>query len=106
MIHNLKIKKMYANAICTGAKTFEVRREDDKHFEKGDIIIFNVTDWDEYYKHGFWEASHEIERRAYFVTYVLRHEDFPEGVPEGYCILAISRLSDDLERYFTREAKK
>ena len=106
MIHNLKIKKAYADAICAGVKTFEVRREDDKHFEEGDIITFKVTDWDEYYKHGFWEASHGIERRAYFVPYVLRHEDFPEGVPEGYCVFTISPLPDELARYYTREAKK
>lgn len=94
MIHHLKIKKVYADAICAGVKPFEVRREDDKHFDVGDVITFEVIDRIEH---------HDIEKRSYFVPYVLRHEDFPEGVPEGYCIFTISQLPDELSYYYTRE---
>lgn len=97
MIHHLKIKKAYADAICGGAKTFEIRREDDKHFDIGDIVTFDVIDKNEY---------HGIEGRAYFVPYVLRHEDFPEGIPEGYCTFTIAQLSDDLAYYYTKDIRE
>ena len=39
--HNLKIRKDFADAVYSGEKTFEIR-ENDRGFQKGDIIIFNV----------------------------------------------------------------
>lgn len=92
MIHNLKIQKKYADAICAGAKTFEIRKEDDKHFETGDVITFSVVDWNNY---------HGVEKRAYYISYVIRHSDFPDGIPDGYCVFSIVPLSDDLAYYYT-----
>lgn len=92
MIHRLKIKDKYANAICGGAKTFEVRKEDDKHFDIGDVIIFKVVDL---------AYSHRIEDKAFFVSYVLHHDDFPDGIADGYCVFSIVQLSDDLACYYT-----
>ena len=94
MIHRLKTQKKYADAICGGAKTFEVRKEDNRHFDIGDVVTFHVIDSDDY---------HEIERRAYFVPYVLRHDDFPDGIAEGYCVFSIAQLSDDLAYYYTKD---
>lgn len=105
MIHNLKIKEKYADAICGGAKNFELRKEDDKHFEAGDIITFKVVDWNEH-EHEKWEEHHGIEGRAYFIPYVLRSEDFPEGIKEGYCVFTIAQLSDDLAYYYTHDMGK
>lgn len=100
MIHHLKIKKKHADAICAGAKPFEVRIEDDKHFEEGDIIIFKVVDWDEY-EHQWYGDRHSIESRAYFIPYVLRSGDFPDGIKDGYCVFTLAQLSDDLAYYYT-----
>lgn len=83
MIHKLKIKKKYADAICGGAKRFEIRKEDDKHFDVGDIVTFDVCDFG---------GRHSLENKAYFISYILRHEDFPEGIPEGYCVFTIVPL--------------
>lgn len=94
MIHILKIKKKYADAICAGAKTFEVRKEDNRHFDIGDVVTFHVIDSDDY---------HGIEGRAYFIPYVLRHDDFPDGIAEGYCVFSIVQLSDDLAYYYTKD---
>ena len=94
MIHNLKIQKKYADAICGGVKTFEIRKEDDKHFEIGDVITFYVVDLNAY---------HRIEEMAYFVPYVIRHSDFPDGIPEGYCVFSIVPLGDELGHYYTKD---
>lgn len=94
MIHNLKIQKKYADAICGGAKHFEIRKEDDKHFNIGDVVTFEVIDNTEY---------HKIEWKAYFVPYVLRHEDFPEGIADGYCVFTVAPLDDELSYYYTHD---
>ncbi len=82
MIHKLKIKEEYANAICGNVKHFEVRKN-DRDYKIGDILTFDVIDSDKY---------NGIEGRAYFVSYLLTHDDFPEGICEGYCVLSLSRL--------------
>ena len=81
--HKLKIQDRFYEAIKTGVKTFEVRK-DDRGFEVCNRIEF--TDLDGKPREGEWE-----------ITYKLTHEDFPEGIPEGYCILGIypiHRISD------------
>ncbi len=39
MIHTLKIVPPFFEAIVNGSKTFELRREDDRHFEVGDWLL-------------------------------------------------------------------
>lgn len=58
MIHNLKIKKRYADRILTGKKTFEVRLN-DRDYQKGDRIKFMVTG-----------AYHEIEDMEFLISYI------------------------------------
>lgn len=94
MLHRLKIKKEYAVAICGGAKMFEIRKEDDRHFDIGDVVTFSVVDSEEY---------NEIEGRAYFVPYVLRHSDFPDAIKKGYCAFTLAQLPDDLAYYYTHD---
>ena len=43
MTHRLKIYKAYADAILEGIKTFEIRY-DDRGYQKGDLVEFNVID--------------------------------------------------------------
>lgn len=81
--HKLKIQDRFYKAIEKGYKTFEVRK-DDRDFQTGDFIDFTTIDREP--REGEWE-----------ITYKLTHEDFPEGIPEGYCILGIypiHRISD------------
>lgn len=40
--HRLKIFVKYADAIMSGAKTFEIRKN-DRDYEVGDSIVFNVV---------------------------------------------------------------
>lgn len=66
MIHNLKIKKKYADRILTGEKTFEVRLN-DRDYQKGDIIKFRVID-KKMPKQG--EPYHEIEDMEFLISYI------------------------------------
>ena len=44
MIHRLKIDASYFGAVQRGNKTFELRREDDRHFAAGDTLILTEID--------------------------------------------------------------
>lgn len=95
MIHKLKIKQEYANAIIGNAKHFEVRKN-DRNYQIGDVVLFKVVDSTEY---------HGIEGRAYFIPYVLTHDEFPEAIKEGYCVFTIAELDTALAYYYTKELR-
>lgn len=96
MEHELKVVPRFYGALAAGCKPFEVRRDDrEPAFAVGDVL--RLREWE-----GFWGGSEvdehglrrdggytgaEVRRRA---TYVLRHADFPEGVPEGWCVLGLA----------------
>lgn len=84
-LHELKIQRKFWIEIVNGYKTFEVRK-DDRDYQEGDLINFNVIQEDGSIKKCSWDV--------YQIVYILRHDDFPEGVPEGYCILAIKELEE------------
>lgn len=75
IIHSLKIQDRFYEEIIARKKTFEVRK-DDRDFDVGELIEFTTLDGKP--REGKWE-----------IIYKLTHEDFPEGIPEGYCILGI-----------------
>lgn len=57
MIHTLKIEPEYFQAVLDDTKTFEVRKEDDKHFEVGDTLILREWKEDlEVYGMDAWDA--------------------------------------------------
>ena len=78
--HILKLQEEFYDAVLNGVKTFEVRKA-DRDYKVGDTLILSC------YKGG--ECLQKSCRR--YITYILRHEDFPDGVPEGYVILGIRR---------------
>ena len=76
--HLLKLADKYWEAVRSGAKTFEVRYN-DRDFEVGDIVRFRRVD------------SGEEMWLDFIITYVLTHDDFPQGIPEGWCVFSIER---------------
>lgn len=83
--HRLKVFIKYADAIMSGAKTFEIRKN-DRGYEVGDKIVFNVVADD---CHSFREAArHPLNGEAYRIDYIL--DDF-EGLAQKYVALAISK---------------
>lgn len=83
--HRLKVFIKYADAIMSGTKTFEVRKN-DRGYEVGDKIVFDVVT-NEGYAVGE-AARHPLNGEAYRIDYIL--DDF-EGLAQKYVALAISK---------------
>lgn len=47
MIHELKIYPDFFDAVISGEKTFEIRKN-DRPFQKGDLLALNEWDWNSY----------------------------------------------------------
>lgn len=83
--HTLKICKKYADAVMSGAKTFEIRKN-DRGYKVGDKIVFDVVA-NEGYAVGA-AARHPLSGATYRIDYIL--DDF-EGLAQKYVALAISK---------------
>lgn len=79
MIHSLKTAPKFFDAVEDGIKNFEVRKN-DRDYKVGDVL--------ELYKYPDANDTDFIKRR---ITYIITHEDFPEGVPAGYVVMGISK---------------
>lgn len=81
-VHHLKIKPEYLEAVASGKKTFELRR-DDRGFKVGDILMLIKLD----------DKGNETDQVTRVrVTYILK--DCPQyGLKEGYAILGIAEES-------------
>ena len=66
--HYIKLLQDFADAIVTGEKTFEIRRN-DRGYQRGDRVVFQAVeraaDGEKY------PIQHEINNRMYEITYVL-----------------------------------
>lgn len=83
MKHTIKIQEEFADAVRLGDKTFEVR-ENDRGYQKGDIIQFRVVD-------GLFECSyHHLNDELYEITYVLSGW----GIKEGFVVFGIKKVRD------------
>lgn len=82
MIHELKSWPMFYEPVRTGAKKFEIRK-DDRGYKIGDILYLKeyVPDEDRY-------TGRELVAA---VTYLM--PAFPElGVMAGYCVMSIDQV--------------
>ncbi|MCR5704487.1 MAG: DUF3850 domain-containing protein [Eubacterium sp.] len=70
MTHKIKILKQFADEIHMGNKTFEVRKN-DRGYQKGDCICFDVIDEYGHELNGEKYTKHPIVGRTYRITYVL-----------------------------------
>ena len=85
MMHNLKIREAYADAVADGRKNFEVRLN-DRGYQAGDYVRFNVIDFI-----GAWVLSHPLEEKTFEITYV--HSGL--GIEEDYVVFGIKEIKDD-----------
>lgn len=83
MTHKLKLQKEYADAILSGDKSFEIRF-DDRGYQKGDYIQFNVVD-------GIYEVNHRLNDKKFVITYILHGW----GLQENWCALAIKEAKNE-----------
>lgn len=83
-VHNLKIDERWADDILFHNKTFEVRRN-DRNYQKGDLIVFNVVEEGGYIWRSETNIEHELTGKEYEIIYV--HSGL--GLEEGYVVLGI-----------------
>ncbi len=82
IIHDLKTWPVYWDAINSGAKTFEVRK-DDRGFQKGDILHLKRWALNNWHEQKF--NCPVIEAT---ITYVLTGGQF--GIEPGYVVLGLA----------------
>ena len=88
MIHELKIAPIYFEAVISGKKAFEVRK-DDRKYQENDVLILKEYDNNAYTGREY----------AVIVTYILRGE----YCKDGYCIMSIKH--DNYQcRSFTKQS--
>lgn len=80
--HDLKLSTEFCDAVLSGEKTFEVRKN-DRGFQTGDLIRFIPTDGT-VREH----AKHEISGHTYKITYILNGW----GLKNGYVVLGIKEI--------------
>lgn len=80
-VHNLKLNDRYFDAVANGIKTFEIRKN-DRGFRVGDTLVLIRVDDD-----GIAIRSDTLKMK---VVYIITHDEFPDGINEGYCILGIT----------------
>ena len=81
MLHELKIKEEFADAIIHGDKTFEIRIN-DRGFQKGDTVRFNTVQ-----ENLPFPDCHPINKRTYEITYVMNGW----GLKNGYVVFGIRK---------------
>lgn len=87
MTHKLKINKAYADAVLSGEKPFEVRRNDRGH-QKGDCVEFQVMDG------MLKDQFHKLNDKRYKITYVLGSFI---GLAPDYVAFAIRDVTEEMK---------
>lgn len=87
-IHELHIRSNFMDKILSGKKTFEIRKN-DRDFQVGDLIQFLEL--------GIVDDEKFIMQR-YKIVYILHSHEFPNGIPEDYCVMSIERYVEDKSR--------
>ena len=81
MTHKIKILKQFADTVLSGEKSFEVRHN-DRGYQKGDNVEFQVMDGDH-------AISHPLNDRVFEITYVLSGW----GIEKDYVVFGIKHVS-------------
>ena len=74
MQHNLKILRCYFEPVLSGDKTFEIRDNSDRGFQKGDVVVLMEIDKD------LKPTGRSVTKR---ITYVTGYAQKPEWVVFG-----------------------
>lgn len=85
-VHHLKLHENFADAVLSGDKNFEIRKN-DRGYQKGDRVIFDVV------KDSGLTVAHSLHREAFEITYLLHGW----GLQEGYCVFGIKPIKKEGE---------
>jgi hypothetical protein len=81
--HELKTLTQYFQAVWSGTKTFELRK-DDRDFQRGDVLILREWDGEKYTGSALCVK----------VTYILQNAE-KYGLKDGYVIMGIRRIEPE-----------
>lgn len=82
--HELKLNENYADAVLSGEKSFEIRRN-DRAFQRGDKVVFRVVDSLEL------PVAHSLNKKVFKITYVLSGY---KGLQDGWCVFGIRKARE------------
>ena len=83
MVHEIKLRESFAEAVICREKTFEVRLN-DRGYQKGDYVVFKVVTDD-----GLAPVDSVLNKWFFEITYVLSGW----GIKEDYCVFSFSRAT-------------
>lgn len=83
--HELKLHTRWFDAVRNGIKKCEIRKA-DRDFAVGDTLHLREIRPGPSGQMVQCYTNRSVNVR---VTHVIRYEDFPSGIPEGYCVLSI-----------------
>jgi len=89
VLHQLKIRDEFYQQVKRGAKTFEVRKN-DRDYKTGDLVTFSVLTKA---MNAIGDINTYTDGEVYQITCVLTHDQFPDGIAEGYCVFGIKRMA-------------
>lgn len=81
--HEVKCWPPYFEAVASGSKPFEVRKN-DRGFQKGDALV--LKEWNPNYNYG--SGAYTGRAHRCIITYVLAGGVF--GIEPGYVVLGLS----------------
>lgn len=90
-VHVLKLATEHLVHVVSGCKKAEIRKN-DRGYKVGDTIIFTCQAKADDLPVG-WVRTALMTR--YRITHILTHEEFPEGLAEGYVMLSIEPVKDE-----------
>ena len=85
MTHELEIYESFADAVLSGDKSFEIRDNTARGFQKGDLVKFTVVN-----NLGL-EIRHSLNFEMFVITYVLSGW----GLKKGCVVFGIKRRTDN-----------
>lgn len=88
MTHSLYISECFAEPVLNGEKSFEVRFNNGRGFQKGDKVQFTVVD-----DINIPIMFHPLNKETFVITYVLSGY----GLKEDYVVFGIKKIEGDTE---------
>lgn len=85
-IHDKKLIQPYFDAVLSGSKTFEIRKN-DCNYQVGDLLIL----------HEFDKKTNQYEG-AYVLTKIIYKIENFAGIEQGYCVLGIKVLERGVDK--------
>jgi len=89
--HKLYLREEFYDAVVNGIKTFEIRKA-DRDYKVGDTLVMTLERNTGKVAYATGKPIYEpvgICKVEAVITYILTHDMFPQGVPEGYVVMAI-----------------